>query len=73
MQLAERLAPGLFRHQQCLLLASSVRHPGSRQAYSTSGRFSFEIRSYRARSQFSTVAIGYENGRLSDKTAVWSY
>jgi len=46
---------------------------GKRMSYATSGGYSIEIRSYRTCLQFSSVVISYENGHLSNKTAVWVY
>jgi hypothetical protein len=44
---------------------------GNRQAIASSGRYTVEIRSYKTCSRFSAVAVSYQNGRLSTKSAVW--
>ena len=54
-------------------VASIFDTRGSRQVYSTSGGYSIEIRNYRTCLPYSVVSIAFENGRLSNKTAVWTY
>jgi hypothetical protein len=44
---------------------------GKRDAISSGGGFKFEIRSYKACSRFGAVSIAYNNGRLSNKTAIF--
>ena len=44
---------------------------GKRDAISHAGGYTFEIRSYRACSRFGAVSVGYENGKLSTKSAVF--
>lgn len=44
---------------------------GKRDAISSGGGFTFEIRSYKTCTPYGAVAIGYENGKLSNKTAVF--
>jgi hypothetical protein len=46
---------------------------GSRMSIASSGGYTVEIRSYKTCLQFSSVVIAYENGRLSNKSAVWVY
>jgi hypothetical protein len=46
---------------------------GTRMSFATSGGYSFEIRNYNTCSEFSAVSIGFDNGHLSNKTAVWVY
>jgi hypothetical protein len=44
---------------------------GRRSAISHAGGYTFEIRSYRACTQFGAISIGFENGRLQSKSAVF--
>jgi hypothetical protein len=44
---------------------------GTRSVYSKSGSYSFEVRSYKACTQFGVVSIGYTNGLVASKTGVF--
>ena len=44
---------------------------GKRSTFARSGSYTIEIRSYRACSQFGTVAISFSNGRVNAKTGVF--
>ena len=44
---------------------------GRRAAISHAGGYTFEIRSYKTCSPFGAVSVGYENGKLSNKSAVF--
>jgi len=44
---------------------------GTRDVISHAGGYTFEIRSYKACSPFGSVSVGYENGKLSTKSAVF--
>ena len=44
---------------------------GKRQDISKGGGVTFEIRSYRACTQFGAVSIGFQNGKLQSKSAVF--
>jgi hypothetical protein len=52
---------------------------GTRDAYSTSGGYAIQIRSYKACRAYSYISIAFDRDgygkpfRLSNKTAVWSY
>ncbi len=44
---------------------------GRRDAISHGGGFTFEIRSYKACSKYGAVSVGYTNGKLESKAAVF--
>jgi hypothetical protein len=44
---------------------------GKRDAISSGGGYTFEIRSYKSCTRFGAVAIGFSNGKLDNKTAIW--
>jgi hypothetical protein len=44
---------------------------GHRMAFATSGGYTSEIRNYKTCSPYSVVSIGYGNGKLDAKSAVW--
>lgn len=44
---------------------------GTRSAISSGGGFTFEIRSYKTCTPYGAVSVGFENGRLSSKSAVF--
>ena len=44
---------------------------GRRDVISHAGGYTFEIRSYKTCSPFGAVSVGYENGKLSTKSAVF--
>ena len=45
---------------------------GTRQVFSTSGGYTFEVRAYKTCTPFSVVTMGFDNGRMSNKFAVWT-
>lgn len=44
---------------------------GTQDAISSAGGYTFEIRSYRACTQFGAVSIGFANGKLDVKSAIF--
>ena len=44
---------------------------GKREAVSVAGGYRFEIRGYEACSTYGFVSVGFENGKLSSKSAVF--
>jgi outer membrane protein assembly factor BamE (lipoprotein component of BamABCDE complex) len=77
--------PGCATHAEYKQLRKGMTHArvahilgtsGKRESYAQSGGYAFEIRSYKACSQFSVVTIGFDKNpggvlKLSNKTAVW--
>lgn len=53
-------------------VAALLHNKGKRDVISKSGGYSFEIRTYRTCGQFDVISVGFENGRLSSKTGVFS-
>lgn len=44
---------------------------GKRAAISSGGGYTFEIRSYKTCTPYGAVSIGFENGKLSNKTGIF--
>lgn len=44
---------------------------GKRDAISHGGGFTFEIRSYKSCTTYGAVSVGFTNGKLDSKVAVW--
>ncbi len=44
---------------------------GKREAFSTGGGYTFEIRSYKTCTPYGSVAVGFSNGKLDNKSGVF--